>query len=36
MISQGRFRSAADVVKLSENDIACSFEGRPLEDYNWS
>jgi hypothetical protein len=33
MISQGRFRSAADVVKLSENDIACSFEGRPLEDY---
>eukprot|EP00980_Cylindrotheca_fusiformis_P023810 scaffold11032_cov122-Cylindrotheca_fusiformis.AAC.11 len=36
MISQGRFRSAADVVQLSENDIACSFEGRPLEDYNWS
>lgn len=35
MISQGKFRSATDVVMLSENDIACSFEGRPLEDYDW-
>lgn len=32
MISQGRFQSASDVVELSENDIACSYEGRPLED----
>lgn len=32
MISQGRFQSASDVVRLSENDIACSYEGRPLED----
>mmetsp|Transcript_19636 Transcript_19636/g.48279 ORF Transcript_19636/g.48279 Transcript_19636/m.48279 type:complete len:822 (-) Transcript_19636:25-2490(-) len=33
MISQGRFQSASDVVRLSENDIACSYEGRPLEDF---
>jgi hypothetical protein len=33
MISQGGFRSADDVVRLSENDIICSFEGRPLAEY---
>ncbi|CAJ1961073.1 unnamed protein product [Cylindrotheca closterium] len=35
MISQGRFQSASEVVRLSENDIVCSYEGRPLEDFKF-
>ena len=36
MIADGKFRSADEVVSLSENDISSSFEGKPLEEFDTS